>query len=180
VPPNPRIDSRDQQLLGGLRRKYQIIRELRLAAAADAGIAPRARLAALARAFPGALRELDQLPMSDIEARLLALERVLDQGAQPEQWMQLQASYHGFMRAVLRIRLRSRGRPLEIDDAERELLAVRYEPAADEPPIERFDLVALRVIRRPPGGRLNPWVFSEVARDHGVNPELVRQALFLR
>jgi hypothetical protein len=172
---NPRSDS----LLIGLRTKYRMIRELRSAAAVES-VAPRAKLAALARAFPGALRELDQLPMEHLEARLLAIERALDDGSEPEPWMRLQAGYHGFMRAVLRIRRLSRGRPFEIVDAERELQAVAYQPAADEPPIQRFDLAALRVIRRPPGGRLNPWVFNEVARDHGVSPELVQRALFVR
>jgi hypothetical protein len=170
-PPDP--------LLLGLRAKYRIIRELRDAAAAES-VAPRAELAALARAFPGALRELDQLPMALVIARLAAIERVLADGSAPERWMLLQAGYHGFMRAVLRIRRLSRGRPFEIVDAEHELLALAYQPAADEPPIARFDLAALRVIRRPPGGRLNPWVFGEVARDHGVSPESVHEALFLR
>jgi hypothetical protein len=174
------MNSRQHQLLTGLRTKYLVIRELRVAAAVDSAVAPRARLAALARAFPGALRELDQLPMEHVEARLLAIDRALAEADEPEVWMRLQAGYHGFMRAALRIRRLSRGRPLEIVDAERELLALRYVPAADEPPPERFDVEALRVIRRPPGGRLNPWVFNEVARDHGVSPELVHQALFLR
>jgi hypothetical protein len=174
------MNPRQHQWLTGLHTKYVAIRELRLAAAVDSSVAPRAKLAALARAFPGALRELDQLPMEFVEARLLAIDRALAAADEPEVWMRLQAGYHGFMRAVLRIRRLSRGRALEIVDAKRELLALRYVPAADEPPPERFDLEALRVIRRPPGGRLNPWVFDQVARDHGVSSELVHQALFLR
>jgi hypothetical protein len=170
------MDPRQHQLLTALRAKYLAIRELRAAAA----IAPRARLAELARAFPGALRELDQLPIDHVEARLRAIDDALAEGDEPELWMRLQVGYHGFMRAVLRIRRLSRGRPLEILDAGHELLLLRYVPAADEPPAERFDLEALRVIRRPPGGRLNPWVFNEVAREHGVSPDLVHKALFLR
>jgi hypothetical protein len=176
----PRMNQRQHQLLTGLRTKYLAIRELRSAAALESSVAPRAQLAALARAFPGALRELDQLPMDHVEARLLAIDRALAEGDEPEIWMRLQVGYHGFMRAVLRIRRLSRGRPLEIVDAKSELLALRYDPASDEPPPERFDLEALQMIRRPPGGRLNPWVFKEVARDHGVTPDLVQQALFLR
>ncbi|HEY2736432.1 MAG TPA: hypothetical protein VGI70_20675 [Polyangiales bacterium] len=173
------MDPRQHDALRALRDKYLCMRALR-AEAAPTMAAPRARLAALARAFPGALRELDQLPMEEIDARLHALDSALAGTIEPETWMQLQVSYHGFMRAVLRIRRASRGRPLEIDDAERELIALAYQPRDDEPSAARLDLTALRTIRKPPGGRLNPWVLSEVAKQHGVTPELVHKALFLR
>jgi hypothetical protein len=174
------MDSKHHKLLRALRTKYLTIQTLRLEAPFETASAARPKLAALAREFPGALRELDQLPMDRVEERLRAIERALDERAEPEPWMQLQAAYHGFMRAVLRIRRLSRGRSLEIIDAERELEALSYEPADDEPPACRFDRAALLVIRRPPGGRLNPWVLAEVARDCGVAPESVHKALFLR
>jgi hypothetical protein len=174
------MDPRQHKLLSALRLKYQTIRELRLQADADATIAPRAELAALAHAFPGALRELDRLPMASLEARLCALDLALCDAAEPEPWMWLQSGYHGFMRAVLRIRRLSRGRPKLIVDAASELAALAYEPADDEPPAQRFGVAELSAIRRPPGGRLNPWVLAQVAHDHGVTPELVRAALFLQ
>jgi len=172
------MDPRQHRLLSALRHKYQTLVALRGAVSARAEIAPRDELAALATAFPGALRELDRLPMASLEARLRALELALAEHAEPEPWMWLQAGYHGFMRAVLRIRRLSRGRPALIVDVASELAALAYEPADDEPPAQRFGLADLIAIRRPPRGRLNPWVIEQVARDHGVTPEHVEIALF--
>ena len=171
------MDSSEHNALRALQSKYQTLRALRLEGGAEP---PRARLFALARAFPGALRELDQLPMELLETRFEAIERALGGEGPVEAWMRLQVGYHGFMRAVLRIRRLSRGRSLDFDDAARELAALPYEPAADEPPASRFGLLELRLIRRPPGGRLNPWVFAEVAKDCGTTPDTVLKALFLR
>jgi hypothetical protein len=165
-----------QQLIA-LRDKYQAMRSLRLDAHGDE---PRARLIALARDYPGALRELDQLPLPVLEERLSAIERVLAERAEPQTWMRLQIGYHGFMRAVLRIRRLSRGRSAPIEDAALELAALPYQPLPDEPPVARFSAEDLETIRRPPGGRLNPWVYAQVAQDCGTTPDLVLKALFLR
>ena len=153
---------------------------LLLRAQGRALIAPRAQLSALANEFPGALRELDQLPIDCIEQRLEAIERALARTSPVERWMELQSGYHGFMRATLRIRRLSRGRPLAVLDAQCELAELPYQPAEDEPPAQRFSAEDLATIRRPPAGRLNPWVLAQVAHDWGVTPELVRKALFLR
>jgi hypothetical protein len=167
-------------LLAALCTKYRTLRALRSEAQPAVNGVLRARLATLAAAFPGALRELDQLPLDVIDARLSAIERVADSGAEPADWMRLQIAYHGFMRAVLRIRRLSRARSLPMSDADQELAALAYTPAADEPPVSRFDLAALQTIRKPPGGRLNPWVIEQVARDCGVTTQAVHRALFLR
>lgn len=166
TPPSP-------QLLSGLVDKYT--RLLRLRSVADA-LPPRAELRSLARQFPGALRELDRLPLPLIEARLRELEQVLAEGREPALWMRLQVSYHGFMRATLRIKRWSRGWPEEQGPALAEL-AARYVPAADEPELGFFDATALGVIRKPPAGRLNPFVLAAVARLHGTTPETVGRAL---
>jgi hypothetical protein len=92
--------------------------------------------------------------------------------------MWLQASYHGYMRAALRLRraLRSRG-TLEVPD---DATALGYQAAADEPRAVDLNAAALRAIAKPDGGRLNPWVFKEVAKLHGATPDEVRVALFVR
>ena len=106
--------------------------------------------------------------------------RALAAEQQIESWMRLQLGYHGFMRAVLRIRRLSRGRSFDFADAALELAALPYLPEQDEPPATRFGLSELRFIRRPAGGRLNPWVFAEVAKDWGTTSDHVLKALFLR
>ncbi|HKP61218.1 MAG TPA: hypothetical protein VJV78_31025 [Polyangiales bacterium] len=161
------------QLLSGLLDKYT--RLLRLRSVPDA-LPPRDELRSLARQFPGSLRELDRLPLPLIEARLRELEQVLAEGREPTQWMRLQVSYHGFMRATLRIKRWSRAWPEEQEAAQAEL-AARYVPAPDEPALGFFDAEVLELIRNPPAGRLNPFVLAAVARVHGTTAEDVGKAL---
>jgi hypothetical protein len=166
------------QLLRALQSKYQTLYALRVQGTPSA--VPRATFAALAAEFPGALRELDRLPLEAIELRLRALDAVLEGGAPAEPWMQLQIAYHGFMRAVLRIRralLALRIHHHELEPAQHWLERVAYVAAPGEPVLARFDAAMLRTICRPPQGRLNPWVMEQVALDHAVTVEVVERAL---
>src|SRR5262249_41169035 len=152
---------------------------LRTEQASDPECDPRVALGALALRFPGALRELDQLPLGDIEQRLAALEAVLAGTLAVQLWMRLQVSYHGFMRAALRIK---RIALTEQRDHARvwNALSEHYRPAADEPPLASLDAAAIAAILKPPSGRLNPFVYARVADEHGVEVEQVREALFPR
>lgn len=161
------------QLLSGLLDKYRTLRRLRTE---RTEVAPREELRRLARDYPGSLRELDRLPLESIEARMAALEAVLALAREPEVWMSLQVSYHGFMRATLRIKRWSRAWPDEPDVVERELRA-RYVPAPDEPDLAFFDARVLASIRKPEQGRLNPLVLAAVARHHGTTADEVARAL---
>ena len=168
------------ETLRALRDKYRTIQRMR--DENDRGVAgdPQREMAALAGRFPGALRELDELPREVIAQRRAVLEAVCDERESPPQWVALQISYHGFLRAVLRIKRLSAGRgPAEAAAVLAEL-ARDYAPASDEPDLLGFDHAALCAILEPPGGRLNPWVFARVAERHGVSPEIVRRALFVR
>lgn len=165
------------QLLQALQNKYRTLHALRVHATPRT--VPRATFAVLSTAFPGALRELDRVPMSVLEARLSAIAAVLAGQTKVERWMVLQCAYHGFMRAVLRIR---RGLlPFDSNallDPDACLQALGYVPASDEPALTQFDAAALASIRKPPGGRLNPWVMAWVAREFGVDVATVEDALF--
>lgn len=161
------------QLLSRLADKYRRLICLRNETVSEP---PRAELRSLAREFPGSLRELDRLPLAMLHARLDALEAVLGRGAEPQAWMRLQVSYHGFMRATLRVKRWSRDWPAEPDEAQR-ALAARYVAAADEPALGFFDAETIRAIRKPAFGRLNPFVLASVARFHGTTPEAVVEAL---
>jgi hypothetical protein len=161
----------DLRLVRALCGKYEKLCDLRQRQQSDA--APRDEMVELAAAFPGALRELDCLPWEELEHRANALRAVLEGRAQVERWMVLQIGYHGFMRAVLRIK-----RLLLEQERSAAPQPVAYTPALDEPAWERFDAQALAVIRKPPRGRLNPWVLTQVARDHAVTEACIENALW--
>jgi hypothetical protein len=163
-----------------LRDKYREIKRLRDEDAAGLAVAPRAAMAELARRFPGALRELDELPMNEIERRLSAIEAVVAGRAAAPPWVSLQVGYHGWMRAVLRVKRIAAGRrATQAGEVLRELSAC-YVPEVDEPPLSAFDAAVLAKILEPEEGRLNPWVYGRVAEEHGVDPDTVRRALFVR
>ncbi len=80
-----------------LATKYRTLAELRHGRDAGGAVADRARLQALARAFPGALRELDLLALDEIERRAHALEA----DGPDEAWMEWVSAYHAALRAAL-------------------------------------------------------------------------------
>jgi hypothetical protein len=159
-----------------LREKYHAIKRLRDAQTSGVDHRPRAEMAALALRFPGALRELDRLPVEAIETRLRDLDAVIELGAPLPGWAPLQIRYHGLMRAALRIRRTFAGHG---DAAEvRAAMVERYDAAADEPSLESLDLTAVRSILKPIRGRLTPWAQAWVAERHQVPVEEVQQAFF--
>ena len=87
-----------------LARKYRVLSELRRRHEHFA-----AEEARLAEEFPGALHELDRLPLDEVEHRVEAIERVLRSGGVTP-WMLWVHAYHGSMRAALYVRRRLAGR----------------------------------------------------------------------
>jgi hypothetical protein len=111
---------------------------------------------------------------------LAALDAVVAGAIPTPEWVVLQIGYHALMRLALRIK---RMAQYESDDRIGaillELAAERFE-ACREPLLQGLDRAEIEAILKPEGGRLNPWVFRRVAAIHGVEPEQVRRALFLR
>lgn len=101
-----------------LARKYAALVDLRARREAGGGVAPRGELLALARAFPGALRELDTLPRDVIDARQADLQAAL-KGAPHAPWIAWMIAYHATMRAALfvKARLSRAARPSRAGDA---------------------------------------------------------------
>jgi hypothetical protein len=160
--------------LGPLREKYLELLRLREEHRGGSAADPRARLAALAARFPGALRQIDRLTMDTIEARLFALDRAIEKGAPAPRWARLEIAYHGRMRATLRVKGAVRG---VTDEAEAlRCAAAAWAREADEPR-ERLDSEALSQIRSPKSRRLHPMVLEAVAAAHGVDVSLVRDVL---
>src|SRR6185295_11696638 len=85
-----------------LRAKYEEMRELRRTD--DGSSDPRERMAALAARFPGALREIDTLPLDEIERRIEALAHAERDPSRAMPWKKAQSRFHQLTREALRAR----------------------------------------------------------------------------
>lgn len=139
--------------LARLAHKYRTLSELRAARVPRAAAVPL--LCALAREFPGALRELDALPSGIIAARLRAIEAALAGGA-AEPWMGWQIAYHDELARALVTKRRLAGERAPSDERCLELASPDR------------DAAWVRAVASPPGGRLSRSVVARVAARLGV------------
>lgn len=147
--------------LADLARKYRLLLDLRRGAEPfDARTLRR-----LAREFPGALRELDALPMPALEDRARAVDEAARTSARLERWIEWMMAYHESMRTVLAVRSRLLSR--------RE--SPRPETFGTEP---EFDAAFLAAVMKPPEGRLNVLVFGRLAERFGCSPQEIEARLF--
>ncbi len=154
-----------------LLAKYVEMRAMRIAHAAGEDADATARMRALAERFPGALREIDRLPLEVIEGRIARLER----GERPD-WARTLIAYHGWMRVALRLK---RAVPRDAAPALAvEWVRTHYRPSAGEPAVEALDGEAVEAILRPPGGRLSRWVLGRIATERGIDVERVAAEAF--
>lgn len=149
---------------------------MRRAHEAGRSLDPKPEMRRLAQRFPGALREIDELPLEVIEERVRILDAVVRGAEEPPEWAVYFVAYHGWMRAALRIKRACLG----CATSEEAVACVRasYEAAPDEPELEELGEDGIAAITRPASGRLNPWVFERVAAAHGVSADHVRRTLF--
>ena len=92
-----------------LARKYATMLALREAHDRGEGVAPHATLRALAGEFPGALHEIDRLPMEILRARADATERARHDPAAVAPWMDRVIAWHRLLAATLRAKRDARG-----------------------------------------------------------------------
>ena len=164
----------DPAALARLAGKYRTLGALRRDRARGEPIPERAVFKALAGEFPGALNELDNLPLEEIDRRLAALTQAAA-GAPAEPWMAWMIAYHALMRAALYLKIRVAGAPsLSADQAA--ALAVKASAHARVDVGEAFVLA----VRRPPEGRLNRVVYAELEARLGAPADAIRRALFPR
>lgn len=149
---------------GELLEKYVEMRELRNLDARKGLANPKPRMRALATRFPGALREIDELPLEIIQSRIAALENLGNRT--PDAWMIAMASFHAGMREVLAIK-RVLGR--------KKLTRALRLRAAKVAPKSRWDLAR---VSRPPKGRLTEIVVQHIAEQMRITPERVRELVF--
>lgn len=169
--------------LEALRRKYaemQRLRALHARAQRDAEFVepdPGAAMAALAREFPGALREIDRLPLDVLADRISAIEAALADATRVTPWMRASWSFHRLARGALVVKrwLGSRSPPTSTRaDLEIAIASSALEHGDDA----RAWLDDLGAIARPPRGRLMDLVHARVAAELGWTVDEVREAVF--
>ncbi len=164
--------ARSREELGRLAGKYQALGDLRRARARGEAVPPPAVFRALARDFPGALNELDTLPLDAIDARAASLG-VAAAGGPVEPWMDWLSGYHALLRAALAIKPRVRRGPA-LDGARAERLAREASASAGI----AVDGAFVLAVADPPGGRLVPLVLARLAELHGCPAATIKRALF--
>ncbi|WP_437320353.1 hypothetical protein [Sorangium sp. So ce385] len=161
-------------ILAQLARKYRTLAELRRARAAGEAIPGKEVFRALAGEFPGALNELDNLPLDEIERRHDALSRALAGGAE-ERWMAWMHGYHALMRAALYVKIRV-ARRQELSEGEAAALAERAARHAGA----AVDIAFVMAVKAPPDGRLNRVVLGRIAAMSGASMAEIRGTIFPR
>ncbi|MBI5517732.1 MAG: hypothetical protein HY909_28430 [Deltaproteobacteria bacterium] len=162
--------SREELL--ALAGKYDTLLALRGAHDATGEVAPREVLRALAARFPGALRELDRLPLEVLSRRAGALREAAVTG-DPAAWMRWLWAFHGALRGALAAR-RAAGRARgEVGPDALGRLATEASRAAGMALSEGFvrDVCAL------PGGRLTAVAWRWVEARYGLSAGEARRAL---
>lgn len=172
----------DSSDLRALRDKYErmlALREAHLRARSDASFVepdPRAEMARLADEYPGALREIDTLPLELIAGRVEALRIAELQPSRVEVWMVAQVSFHRYARGVLVTKRWLAGRKT-ITPSLRDAFAraVRTMPRGCDAElfVEELDAIA-----SPPRGRLMDLVHVKVARVLEVTEPQARALVF--
>jgi hypothetical protein len=144
----------------------------------------------VARAFPGALRELDKSSAQLLAAKAAAVAAELeDLRADPERpaptrtWIAVVLDYHATWRELLAIKLwlaRRRPAPAPIVDEDVEACRQWYAtlPAGDRKAGWPLDAESLDLLRRPPGGRVTPFVWRALTARHGLTQAALVQAIF--
>jgi len=155
-----------------LARKYQVLAQMRRDRERDGSIAARAELRALAREFPGSLRELDTVKLEEIDRRARALTEAAE-GSALQPWMTWMIAYHATMRSALFVKARVARSPMLSDDVAR-ALSVTATAHLEAPIDEAF----VRAVAAPPRGRLNAFVFERLGERFAVSPEVIWETLF--
>ena len=165
--------------LRALRDKYEQmlrLRQLHARAKAEPDFVepdPRPSMVALARRYPGALREVDELPLDVIEARIAELALAEHDAERIASWMMAQAEFHRLARGALAVKRWLAGRPptAEIEAAFAAKLRAMPEGAREDAMEWEHDLHA---IAKPPRGRVMDLVYARLARTLGVDVSAAR------
>lgn len=166
--------------LRALRDKYERmlhLREVHARAHAEPDFAepdPRAAMAELARRFPGALREIDELPIDVIRARIEALAAAETDRARLAPWMTALASFHRLARGALAVKRWLAGRALTPALETDFVVAL---PSLEDADDAKLWIEDVHAIASPPRGRVMDLVYVRLARELGVDVTAARAAV---
>jgi hypothetical protein len=134
------------------------------------------RMAELARRYPGALREIDELELHEIRGRIEALEASVRGEAEREPWMLALGLFHALMRGALCAKRWLAGRKV-VDGATERAFAAALGGLAFPADAGAWqgELAQLAV---PPGGRVSNLVFERLARHMGISESEARRLVF--
>ncbi len=164
--------------LGDLRRKYEEILRLRhLHAHADEPD-PRGAMNALAGEFPGALRELDDMPEEHIVQRISQLRAALTASGEIPEWAVAVSLFHRETRGALCAKRWLGGRKT-VSPEDR----AAFERAASD-----FCYVSeargwaddLEALAAPPKGRITELVYARIATELGLPLEATKALIFVK
>lgn len=135
---------------------------------------PRPAMAALARLYPGALREIDELPLDVIERRIAEVAAAELDASCIAPWMTAQAAFHRLARGALAVKrwLAGRTPTPEIDEAFAAALATL--PEREDALAWATDLAA---VAKPPRGRVMDLVYEKLALELGVDVSAAREVV---
>ena len=159
-----------------LRAKYAQMLAMRVAHAAGDEDEARARMAEVASRFPGALREIDDLELAEIERRIEVLGEVLEARREAEPWMEAVVLFHAMARGALCAKRWLGGRK-RVDDEVAQAFE-RAVPSLLFPEDARVWGSDLARIASPPRGRLMEVVFGRLAVELGISERAARRLVF--
>ena len=138
---------------------------------------PRREMADLARAFPGALREIDELAIDVIRARIDELTAAEQQASRTAPWMDAHVRFHRLARGALATKRWLEGRPLtpELHAAFAEATRAMSAAEREEAGAWADDLAA---VAKPPRGRLMDLVYARLADELATDIKTARAAVF--
>ena len=133
-------------------------------------------MADLARAFPGALREIDELPLEIIVARIAELTAAETNASHIVQWMRAHLRFHALARGALVVKRWLQGRP------HAPVLDAAFAAALTAMPEgDRVDAAAwsdhLAAIAKPPRGRVMDLVYARLASELAIDVASARAAV---
>ena len=171
-----------REALRGLLEKYRLLLALHQAKP-ERSPARRQSMAAVARRFPGALREWQALSPAALQDRHDRLQSWLAADALPTAlpaWVHYSLDLHAWLRLILALRTCS---PHEADGPRADRLQMAQQICVEigEPTlVARITPSLIEQIDRPVGigGQLSRGAYAAVAAQHGVSIEDVKAVLF--